>query len=344
MILLTGATGLLGSHLLCYLLQKEKGPLRACRRSSSSLQDFQKVFAYYFGQLPAAEQQNLQQRIEWVDADISDLPALEMAFEGISHVYHTAALVSFEGKDAERLVEVNVRGTANMVNLALELGIKKFCYCSSIAAIGRPEQGQHIDEKTSWVDSPYNTQYAISKYRAEMEVWRAAEEGLDVVILNPGVIIGAGSWAKSSGRLFKVAASGFPFYTHGSTGFVDVRDVAAAMWQCMNSSVTKQRFVLVGKNAGFKEFFELAAHYSGKRAPRFYAPYWLTELAWMLDGLRTTLLGASPIVSRESARSLHNRFYYDSSKITREQGFVFTDFDKTMKDTAVFLAQDMMKK
>ena len=213
MVLITGATGFLGAHLSCLLLQKGE-IVRALKRDSSSMDQFDFISTYYFKE----EKEQFLKNLEWVNGDILDIPSLQEQFNGVHKVYHCAALVSFKEKDQKALTKVNVEGTANVVNMALTQGIKKLCYVSSTAAIGRTLSGQTINEETEWTDSKYNTNYAISKYLAEMEVWRAQEEGLNTVIVNPSVILGVTGVPVGSASIVKKAKNGFPFYTKGQNG------------------------------------------------------------------------------------------------------------------------------
>ena len=221
MILVTGGTGLVGAHLL-YDLTSSGKKVRAIKRTSSDISVVKKVFSYY-----SADSENLLKNIEWVNAELSDVYSLLDAMEGVQEIYHCAAMVSFEKKKEEEMMKINIEGTANMVNAALAKSVSKFCHVSSIAALGRDEKGGFISEETFWKSSPDNSNYSISKYGAEREVWRAAEEGLNVVIVNPSLIIGGGNWTQSSSNMFSKGYKGIKYYSSGENGFIDVRDVSA---------------------------------------------------------------------------------------------------------------------
>lgn len=336
MILVTGGTGFLGAHLLCSLLEQGKH-VRAIRRKSSLMDEFNLIFSYRFGQRTEDEMKKLLAPLEWVEADLLNIPALEEAFLGVTQVYHAAAMVSFVPKHVEQMMQTNVRGTANIVNLCLDFGVKKMCYASSIAALGRAENGRLMDEKTEWEDSPLNSNYAISKYRAEMEVWRGAEEGLNVVIVNPGVILGVGDWKKGSCRMLATASKKLPMYTLGVNGYVDVKDVAKAMLQLMESSIVHERFVLVGANLSFKELFHFVNQQTGNPDPTIKAPKWLTSLAVPIDALRALILRKDPLVTMETTRALHNRFFYKAEKIQQQTGFTFTPVETTITESILML-------
>ena len=231
MILVSGATGFVGSYIVCELLRQNK-KVRALRRLSSSLNEFEMVC-----KIQSITPQQLEQ-LEWFNADVLDLGDLELAFDGIDEVIHAAAIVSFLPSQQGMMHQVNVEGTANMVNLALHFGVKKFGYLSSIAAIGRSINGAAINENTKWENSEHNTAYAETKLAAEMEVWRGIQEGLNAVMVNPGVIIGACDFTKGTGKMFETAKNGLKFYTPGVNGFVDVRDVVTILLQLMQRNIS----------------------------------------------------------------------------------------------------------
>ena len=203
---------------------QEHDRVRATHRASSKLEEVQNVFAYYTDTPEASFA-----RIDWVEANITDIPALTEAFQGVTHVYHCAAFISFNPKHYRALKKNNVEGTANVVNLCLSQGVQKLCYVSSVATLGDPLPGQPTTEETHWNPEAKNSVYGITKYGAEMEVWRGTQEGLNAVIVNPGVILGEGYWHSGSGVLVKRAAKGVNYYTDGGTGLVDVRDVVDIM-------------------------------------------------------------------------------------------------------------------
>lgn len=327
MVLITGATGFLGAHLTCLLLKKGE-PVRALRRSSSSLTLFNLIYEYHFGnQRP--EDNNLQ----WVEGDILDIPSLEEAFKGVKNVYHCAAQVSFNKKDRKSLMKVNVEGTANVVNMSLSHNIDKLCYASSTAAIGRSIDNTHITEETDWVDSKLNTRYAISKYLAEMEVWRGSEEGLNTVIINPSVIIGVSDGKNGAAKFFSKVKNGMKLYTNGINGFVDVEDVANCMINLMKSGISSEKFLCVGDNWSFKDLFSSIASNFSLKSPNFHVKRWMGEIGWRLAGILSFITGKEPFVTRESARSSQNTFYYSSDKIKTALDFEFTPLEATIKKT-----------
>ena len=233
MILVTGGTGLVGSHLL-YFLSKKELKVRAIYRNEKSIEKTKLVFKSY----GAAEALN---QIEWVKADLLDYYSLKDAFENVNYVYHAAAMVSFDSKSANELIKVNVEGTEKIVNLSMEFNIKKFCFVSSVASIGEYANGSCSNEETPWQNSKSTSSYSISKYYAENEVWRASQEGLPVVIVNPATIFGFGNWEVSSLKIIKRVYDGLSFYPSGKNGFIGVTDVVKAMLQLMESEIVNER-------------------------------------------------------------------------------------------------------
>ena len=234
MILVTGGTGLLGSHLLFQLVKHGK-KVRAIKRKGSNTAMVERIFSYY-----SDDPHGIFSSIEWMDADILDYGAMEDALDGIEEVYHCAAVVSFDSRDHNLMKKVNTGATANLVNLCLHHKVKKFCHVSSIATLGRTDNDGVTDEETYWKTSRKNSFYSVSKYGAEREVWRAMEEGLNAVIVNPSVILGPGFWHGNSG-LFRLVDHGLKYYTEGVNGYVDVRDVANAMILLMGEAAPESK-------------------------------------------------------------------------------------------------------
>jgi dihydroflavonol-4-reductase len=323
MVLVTGATGFIGSHLLLYLLRKGEN-VRAMYHSIQSISKTESLFA-------AEAAEDLFGRIIWVEADITDIPALEQAFQNISTVYHCAALVSFDPNDEERLRKINIEGTANIVNLCLSHNVKKLCHVSSIAAIGDLRDHERIiTEETEWNPEKFHSDYAISKHGAEMEVWRAEQEGLAVVIVNPGVILGKG-FSGGSSEIFTAVSNGLQYYTKGATGFVSVHDVIIIMHKLMNGPVQGERFILVGENLSYDKLTLQIAQAMKIKAPSKYAKKWMTQIAWRLDWVASNLFFTKRRLSKSMALSLHSTDLYSNAKIKKETGFVFTPIAETIK-------------
>lgn len=329
MILVTGGTGLVGSHLLYWLVQDQQ-KVRAIYRNDSGKDSVKKVFSYYTTDVDA-----LFSKIEWVQADIVNIVSLEKAFDGITHVYHAAALVSFNPVDYYLMRKVNIDGTSNIVNLCIDSGVKKLCYVSSIATLEKTSNSKVVTETSEWNPESNNYGYAITKYGAEMEVWRASQEGLEVVMVNPGVILGPGFWNQGTGELFNKAYNDFPFYSDGVTGFVGVHDVAKAMIKLMNSQIQNERFILVSENKSFREIFFLMADYFNKKRPYFKVNRFLAELAWMLDWVYSKVSGKAISISKQSARASLNVYEYSSEKIRTQLGFEFEKMEDVIKDACM---------
>ena len=330
MILVTGGTGLVGSHLL-YFLATSGANLRATHRKTSDLSRVEKIFGYYTDKKTAT---SLFNTIEWVQADITDIPALTIAFKNCKQVYHCAAIIDFDPKKYELLKKVNTQATANIVNLALAHGIKKLCYVSSIATLGNPEDGSSITEDTHFNQDAANNVYSLSKYAAEMEVWRATQEGLDAVIVNPGVILGAGSWRTGSGAIFKLASKGMSYFTSGSIAVVDVRDVVLAMQGLMNSDLKNERYILVGATLSYKEFTKELALAFDKNPPKKEIAEWKLLLISSIDGLVSSLFGTKRKLQKANVKSLYTRSNYNAYKIEKALSFSFTTVSQTIKRVA----------
>ncbi|NJB82330.1 NAD-dependent epimerase/dehydratase family protein [Wenyingzhuangia aestuarii] len=327
MILVTGGTGLVGAHLL-YNLCKTNSQIVAIYRNKETQNTTKEIFELY------GDTSNYQ-NIIWKKADIVNIPEIELVFNGITHVYHAAAKVSFDSKDSEQLRKVNVEGTANIVNLCIKNNIEKLCYVSSIATLAKTPGVNFIDEDCEWNPEGDHSDYSLTKYGAEMEVWRASQEGVPVVIVNPGVIFGFGAWNVNSSQLFKKIKKGLSFYTNGTVGVVAVQDVVNAMILLMNSNISNQRFVLVAQNSNYKAIFSLIAQHLNVTPPKFKAGKTVTEIAWRLNSLIATLtFGTLDFgLNKYSARAAHKKRYYNGNNIKKSiTNFSYTPFDMVIKE------------
>lgn len=319
MILVTGATGLVGSHLILQLLEQDQN-VRALYRTEDNKGKTKQVFDYY-------QKSDLFSEINWILGDINDIPSLEEVFVGIEYVYHCAALVSFNPNDEEKLRKINIEGTANIVNFCLDFNIKKLCYVSSIAALGDLLEGETIvTESTEWNPEVQHSDYAISKYGAEMEVWRGHQEGLQVIVVNPGVILGPVFWKEGSGEIYEKVKKGLPFYTKGVTGFVTITDVIDAMIRLMKSEIKNEKFTLVAENISYKDLvFKLTDCFKVSR-PKIYANKFMTSLGWKIDWF-LGLFGKKRTLTKNISHSLHSIDVYSNEKVTREIGFKFNGIE-----------------
>ncbi len=317
MIFVTGGTGLVGAHLLRHLVHTQHEPIRALRRTTSNMELVHDII----------------HQIEWVEGDLLDTDALFEYLEDVKQIYHCAAVVSFIPAEADWMTKVNVEGTANVVNMALERQVEKLVYVSSIAAIGRSLTKPNVHEAIKWEDSNENSKYAISKHLAEREVWRAYFEGLPTVIVNPSIILGAGDWSKGSSRLIQNVADGLRFYPKGGSGFVDVLDVCEIMVQLMESDIVGERFILNAENLPYQTFFNLVADHLQKKRPQYAAPRFLAAIAWRLEAIRAFIFRTRPIITRETARTASSRYLYQNNKIKIALNWQFRPIEATIKRT-----------
>jgi dihydroflavonol-4-reductase len=315
MILVTGATGFVGS-ILALQLVRQHIPIRCIKRSTSVIPQILQPYS---------------DLIDWREADILDSTTLEDAFDGVEQVYHCAAWVSFKEADKEPMIHTNVKGTANVVDVCLEYGAR-LLHVSSIAAIGQARPGQLITEKNYLEETSANHNYAISKLESEMEVWRGVAEGLDAVIVNPSVIIGPTAGTDGSGKIFETVRRGLKFYTRGSCGLVDVQDVARCMIMLMNSSITAERYIINAENWTFKSLMDTIAHCFNLKPAGTEAKPWMLELAWRGAAMVAVLTGKDPALDKIAARAATVEQNYDNSKIKQELGFEFRPVEETIKE------------
>ncbi len=321
MILVTGATGLVGSHLLISLLE-ENNSVKALYRSEKNIEKVKNVFAY-------KNKLSLFDKIIWIKGDITDIPSLNIAFENFTTVYHCAALISFDPKEEEKLRKTNIEGTANIVNCCIDFGVKKLCHVSSIAALGDTKHGETtITEETEWNPEKNHGDYAITKYGAEMEVWRGFQEGLEVVIVNPGVIFGFGFPEQGSSVIFKSLKKGLSFYTKGKTGIIAVEDVVNCMIQLVNKGVNGQQYTLVAENTSLETLLFIIADALDVKKPSICANKTLTNFAWRMDWFLSKIIGKKRSFTKATAKSSHSVDIYDNSKVKVELDYHFLDMKK----------------
>jgi dihydroflavonol-4-reductase len=331
MILVTGATGLLGSHVVFDLIKKGYR-VKAMYRNESNLTVIDHLFRYYETEQAAV----LMNQIEWFHGDILDLQDVSKAIENCTAVIHCAGMVSFASRDFNQLIEVNRNGTANLVNAALSSGIDYFLHVSSTSAIGSSTKAlDNIKRETNhWHANEKASGYAVSKYSAEKEVWRGMEEGLAAVIVNPSVFFGPGKWSDSSLKLFQTIQDGLDFYTSGGNAFVDVRDVSTLICQLYELRITNERFLITGHNLLFKELFDKIVFQLKVKAPRYKANKLLTEIAWRIIGLLAFITGKKPSITKDAVRGSHSITRFSSEKIkTLFPDFQFIPISDTIENT-----------
>ncbi|MCU4174493.1 NAD-dependent epimerase/dehydratase family protein [Carboxylicivirga sp. N1Y90] len=333
MILVTGGTGLVGSHLL-FQLVKDGQQVRALRRANSCIDELKKVFEFY-----QEDSSDLFQKIEWFEGDLLNYFSLKDALLGVSKVYHCAAMVSFKPSDAMEMFSTNVEGTANLVNACIELNVPRFCFVSSIATLGKPLEGEVIDESTFWQNDDNHSVYSQSKFRAEMEVWRGTKEGLNAVVVNPSVILGPVGLERSTGQLFKSVMNGVRFYTAGATGFVGVRDVVKVMIALANSDVVNERYVINAENIAYKKFMAMAAGALNVKAPKVKAVRWMVSLAWRIERLRYYITRKEPRLTKETARTSQHKSFYSDAKLQAYMPFKYISIQDSIENTAKYLKE-----
>ena len=334
MILVTGGTGLLGSHVL-YEFSRQGRKVRAIKRESSDTAMVRKVFSYY-----SEAPDELLKNIEWFDTDLLDFGSIGDVLEGIREVYHIGAVVSFYPRDHKAMLKVNIEGTANLVNLSMDKKVEKFCYVSSVATLGRGLNGTPTSEEDYWVTSRKNTTYGISKYGAEREVWRGMEEGLNAVIVNPAFILGPGFWDDNSG-LFRLVWKGLKYYTTGVNGYVDVRDVSSSMISLMEQDIFGERFICSAENLTYQDFFTLIAKYLNKPAPSVNVPPAMSALAWRVEAIRSFLTGTKPEITREMAITSSQVYKYSSEKLCKTLDFKFRQVEESIREICQFYIKDL---
>ena len=318
MILVTGATGFLGAHLLQELSKQDVS-----------------VRALYHKKLPETDFGN---KIEWQQCNLLDTVEIEAAMISVTKVIHCAAIVSFDSRKSREMIEQNVAITANLVNAELISDVEKFIHISSIAALGRrlptndSKDKLYIDEDTPWIESKNNSAYAESKYLAELEVWRGFAEGLNTIILNPSVILGEGDWNKGSARLMQVVAKEFPWFTEGINGWVDVKDVVQTILLSLESKISGERYIINNGNYAYKDIFTQMALGLGKKPPHKKAGKWMTELVWRIEVLKSRLAGKEPTITRSSARTAQTKCFYNHEKFLNQfSEFQYTSIENTIK-------------
>lgn len=319
-ILVTGGAGLVGNELIKQLLA-----------SGENLK------AIYHSKPLSLSHPNL----EIVQCDILDVISLNEIMDGITHVYHSAALVSYDPKDSQKLLKINIEGTANIVNACINAGVMKLVHVSSVAALGRIREDKMVSEKMNWTEETSNSIYGKSKYFGEIEVWRGIGEGLKAVIVNPSLILGGNNWESGSSAIFKNAYNEFKWYTEGIGGFVDVRDVARTMILLMNSEITAERFVLNGENLPYREVFTLIAKCFGKRPPYKKVSPFLAEMIWRAEEIRTRFTGKKHMLTKETVRTAQAKVFFDNHKILN--ALPALQFTK-IKDTIEFTCNALKEK
>lgn len=314
MNLVTGATGIVGSHVVLTLLQNNQAVV-ACKQTNSDLKKLEEVFSFY-----VEDYQPLFEKIKWVDLDIRDIFSIEDALEGISYVYHCAGFVSFETKDRKKLTEINEQGTKNMVDACLKKGIKALCHVSSVATINNLDYTLPLSEEVFWKTSGKESDYAISKYNAEREVWRGVEEGLNAVIVNPGVILSPGFWGQSSSRLFETCSQGNSFYTEGLAAYISAKDVAEIMFRLVSQQHFNNRYILIEENYSYKNILTQIQGHFNKPAPHIRVSALMLNTARIFESFLAFFTGKQKKLSKPLIHAAFNRQLFSNKKIKQALG------------------------
>lgn len=338
MILVTGATGLVGSHLLVKLI-KENQSVRALYRSEAKLKHTKKVFTHYFSK----EEHHLFDLIEWYKSDLNTIPELEVAFAGIKEVYHCAAKISFNPSDYKKLRKINIEGTANIVNLSLLHNIDRLCYISSIATLSNNIAGNTITEDAEWNPETSTSVYAITKYGAELEVWRGIHEGLNAVIVNPGIIIGPGYFENGSGSIFKKIHKGMNYFTNGVTGYVGIHDVITSCTQLMKEIPSNERYILVAENLSYKEVFTAIAKALKKKIPSKEVSKFEMKIVYYIQRILYLLFKTEQSIHKSSLKSAFSIDKYENSKIKNKLNISFSPIENSIQETANYLLYESEK-
>lgn len=319
MILVTGGSGLVGSELISQLLARGNSVKAIYNKTPLSISD---------------------PRLIALQCDILDTSALEDAMQGVTQLYHCAAVVSFSPKNKDLLFKINIGGTANVVNAALDAGVKKMVHVSSVSALGRIRENETVTEEMTWTEESSNSLYGKTKYLGEMEVWRATGEGLEAVIVNPSLILGSGDWSKGSSEIFKSVYNEFPWYSEGVTGVIDVKDVARAMILLMNSEIKNEKFILNAENLSYKEIFTGIANGFGRKPPYKRVTPLIAAMVWRWESIKSIFTGKDALVTKETARTALAKVYFDNSKFLKAMpGFRFTPVKETITNTCATLKQ-----
>ncbi|HNR48385.1 MAG TPA: NAD-dependent epimerase/dehydratase family protein [Bacteroidia bacterium] len=330
MHLVTGATGLLGSQLTLDLMRQGK-KVRVLVRKNSKRDLLKHKFR---------KEEKLYETLQFAEGDLLDYFSLEDALDGITHVYHCAALVNFAPGKRKDLFKTNAEGTENLVNACLEKSDVRLAYVSSVATLGRGISDQETDESTLWDSSQRNSAYAESKYAAEREVWRGITEGLNAVIINPSVILGEGNWRNDSSSLIRKVYEGMPFFTKGVSGFVDAKDVSRSLIALMESDIRSERFIVSAENKSYEWLLKTIARNLNVRPPRFHATPLLSGLAWRMEKLRSLFSGKPTLITRETTYSAQQKYLYSHQKISQALNFSFTPLERTLEEIcALYLQQ-----
>lgn len=313
MILVTGATGLIGRYFVDLLLKKGF-TVRAMIRNESDKQKFQ-----------------IHPELSFIVADLLDYFSLQMAVNGVEYVINAAGVVSFDFSAKKSLYLTNVEGTANLVNVLLEKkNLNRLIHISSIAAVGRDLTNKIVDEDTKWTNSDLNSEYAISKYQGELEVWRGVEEGLNAVVFNPSIVLGQGDWTKGSLALFEIAKTK-SVYPDSSFNYVDVRDIGKVLLEALKNDVCLgERYILNAGEVPFSDFYKKVRSRTDVAKEATKVPLKsLRVLSW-IGSFLDRFFGVQIGMNKYLYNNLKNRFEYRTDKVFSLLSMEFHTLDETI--------------
>ena len=332
-ILVTGGTGLVGAHLLYFLVKNGTSPI-AIRRENSDVLNVKKVFNYY-----NKNDEHLFEKITWIECDILDIIKLENIIKDIKQVYHCAALISFNSNHKNKMIEVNTTGTANIVDLSLKYNIERMCFVSSIATLGS-NNNLPVDENCFW-NWENQSGYAVSKYLAEMEVWRGFAEGLSGFIVNPSLIIGPGSWDSGIGTIIKKVQWGIPFYPAGSCGLIDVNDLVKIMIKLMQSPITHERFIINSEHMSYKKLMGIVAQSFKKKPPYIKLNSHFMKFFILIDMIINKIRGRKIELSIDAVKHTTSEIQLNSEKINTTILFNYENIENSLKNCVeIFLKRE----
>lgn len=315
MIFVTGATGILGRIIVLELLKKGFS-VRAAKRASSDLEEVRHSYQFY-----TENHEQYFNKIDWVTVDFEDLESIENALKDVSEVYHCAAKVGFHPKDSKEIYKTNIQTTKNILYACENSSVKKFLHVSSIAVLDVPNEAGELDELSDFNPKISHSTYALSKHLSEMEVWRASAEGLPVIIINPGMIIGSGNWGNSSGDIFpQFERSSFTF--SGSANYVDVRDVAQIAIQLMEKETFGESFILVSEQKKYEWTGNKIRAALGLSSVKI-VPQWLLDIARWISVFLGWLIPPLQMANRCNIEAVTSDTRISSQKIKKTLGNTF---------------------
>ena len=324
-IVITGAGGLLGSSLISELAKHDEFEILGLVRSGVSIP------------------KSFPQNVLYQEADVLDFLGLEAIFNADDIVIHCAAIVSYDVKEVSKMLKVNELGTANVVSAAMNKNIKKLIHISSVATLTQKKNGEIITEHNIWSDHPEASQYAISKFKAEQEVWRGIYEGLNATILNPSFILGADDFNKSSLKIINTVANNNLFYPRGSNGFVDIVDVTNAIIETVRNDYFGERFVISGANLSYKSLYQMFMKGLGRKFNSMPLPSFTDRFIVFADFLKSLIPGQKRVIWRDTVNATKQERTFDNTKSIQVLGMKYKPIEETITSMSIKYLQQVQK-